>query len=112
MKLRNRKGFIYIARRPPLLRIGFTTNPHKRLIALRSASDFPALHKASVHTKLIATIPGWLKDESRIHQIVGLLKCHGSWYVDCQELREKLRALGFDIKPIKKRYSYPKRIWK
>jgi hypothetical protein len=101
-----RNGFVYVMECPPLLRIGFSANPQKRLRNL--FTDIPDVEGIADTLEVLATIPGGFDEERKLQHALDEWKYCGSWYIDCRELRAFLIAYGFaDLKPTRKRFKMP-----
>jgi hypothetical protein len=87
-KLTNRAGYIYFLRCDGRMKIGFTTNPLKRLMVLKTA--------VSHEIDGMAIIPGTEREERRAHLYLGRHRRHGEWF-DCHPdvTKVMVRSLTF-----------------
>lgn len=81
------QGYIYFVHSPESARIkiGYTTNPDKRICVLQTASP------SALET--LAIIPGTVADECELHRRFAHLRVHREWFRDCDELREYIASL-------------------
>lgn len=71
---------VYFVAAPGRIKIGFTRNPEKRLIALRRA-DMEEL-------TVVAIVDGYRSLEKKLHGLLQAHRLRGEWFVDCPEVRE------------------------
>lgn len=81
-------GTVYFVGAPGRIKIGFTTNPEIRLLALRNADMEPLT--------VIASLVGERRHERAIHGRFAHLKIKNEWFRDCGELREYIAAVQRD----------------
>ncbi len=103
-----RVGFVYVMECQPLLRVGFSSNPEKRLDFIARFDIPDSIEEISNEIELLCYIPGGFDDERRVHHSLDTWLYSGSWYVDCADLRAALRVHGFDIQPTDKPFVAPK----
>lgn len=79
-KAEETKGFVYLIRNESTgnLKIGFSTNPCKRLSSLQTASDG--------ELKLLAFVPGTLEDESSLHLKFSFAHIRNEWFKPVPEI--------------------------
>lgn len=82
-----KQGYIYFVHSPESARvkIGYTTDPDKRIYGLQTAS--PSALEA------LAIITGTVVDERELHRRFAHLRVHREWFRDCDELREYIATL-------------------
>lgn len=68
-----------------LIKIGFTTNPDRRIKSLKTASPNKL--------RVIMTMPGTREDERKLHEKFAHLRQQGEWFTDCDELRNHIHDL-------------------
>ena len=74
-------GFVYFLRREWLVKVGFSTNPKRRISNLGGGD-------------LLALMPGYLADERALHARFGHLRVHDEWFAYTQELAEYIDAIA------------------
>lgn len=81
------QGYVYFVHSPESARvkIGYTTDPDKRIHTLQTASP-SALEP-------LAIITGTVADERELHRRFAHLRAHREWFTDCDELREYIATL-------------------
>lgn len=66
------------------IKVGFSTNPHKRLASMQTGSPFELV--------LLADIPGSKDDEQEIHRMFPDLHFRGEWFRDDPRIRAFIEA--------------------
>ena len=69
---KSRTGFIYLIESKNTFKIGFSTNPKRRLISLQTAN--------SEKLVLVKQVKGTLEDEQTIHSKLQIHRLNGEWY--------------------------------
>lgn len=72
-------GKIYFVSAPGRIKVGYTRNPERRLMQLRS-SDMEPLES-------IGVIAGSRAIERKLHELLNEFRLRGEWFVDCQQVR-------------------------
>lgn len=80
-------GYCYFvhARCTPMIKIGMSLDPEKRIYDLRNMSPLPL--------RVIGLFQGGRSLEKHLHEQLHEHRAHGEWFFDCQRLRKVLRNL-------------------
>jgi hypothetical protein len=81
------QGYIYFVHAPESCRIkiGYTTEPYRRINALTTSSPFAL--------ETLCVIPGTVAEEKALHRRFSHIRQHREWFTDCPESREYIDAL-------------------
>jgi T5orf172 domain-containing protein len=83
---------IYAARLGRYIKIGYSRNPEKRILAIRKTTRRPN-HLAGGRPDLVKVAPGDIFLEYWIHTALRAHSVAGEWYLDTPALREFLATL-------------------
>lgn len=72
-------GHVYFIEQGKHIKIGFSRGPEVRLAQIQAATP----HRCT----LIATVPGSLDDEQKMHALFSETRVHGEWFEDTPALR-------------------------
>lgn len=70
------------------IKVGFSTNPHKRIKSMQTGSPFVLV--------MLADIPGSKDDEQEIHRMFPDLHVRGEWFRDDPRIRAFIEATRVD----------------
>ncbi len=78
-------GRVYFIDDGFFIKIGFSSEPQKRIVKLQTASPFKLT--------LVASVPGNKRMETDLHKRFRHLKSHGEWFRGESELRQYIRTM-------------------
>jgi hypothetical protein len=83
------KEWVYFIYSGGLMKIGYTTDIHRRLIEIKATSGHPV--------ELIAIVPGGQKFETTLHRMFKSRKTRGEWFRPSPEIRRFLACLDASV---------------
>lgn len=82
-------GYVYFVAGGGMIKIGFSSDPDKRLRDLRTSSPIPL--------KLLTTTPGGRDEETALHRRFAEHRRQGEWFTECEEILDYIQGLNSDV---------------